>query len=52
MRQKMQAPASIEESSFNKMTYQELKDLAKDRGIKGYNKMKKNELISALEGDE
>ncbi len=39
----------IEELSFQDMTLTELKELAKEKGIKGYSKMNKEELIKALE---
>jgi len=37
-----------EQKSFEDMTYNELKAVAKEVGIEGYNKMKKEELIEAL----
>ena len=40
--------ADKEVSNIKTLTLTELKDLAKDRGIKGYSKMKKNELIEVL----
>lgn len=39
----------IKELSYDDMTLTELKDLAKDKGIKGYSKMNKEDLIKELE---
>ena len=37
------------ETSFEKMSLTKLKELAKERGVKGYSKMNKAELIKELE---
>lgn len=42
------APAKKEETSLEDLTLAELKDKAKEAGIKGYSKMKKNEIIEEL----
>ena len=36
------------ENDYSKMTLTELKDLAKEQGIKGYSTMKKDELLANL----
>lgn len=38
----------VKEESYDKMTLTELKEAAKEQGIKGYSKMKKDELVEAL----
>lgn len=39
------------EELLNNLTVPELKEIAKEKGIKGYSNMKKEELISALAGE-
>lgn len=41
-----------EDKNINDLTVKELKEIAKEKGIEGYNNMKKEDLIAALEGDE
>ena len=41
--------SDFEELSLKDLTLQELKELAKEKGIKGYTKMKKEELLEELE---
>ena len=41
-----------ERRSLSDLSYEELKSLAKDRGIDDYNKMKKAELLDALKDSE
>lgn len=40
--------AAIEEKPIEEMTVDELKELAKEKGIEGYSKLKKEELIDLL----
>ena len=42
-------PEENEETSYEKMSLTKLKELAKERGVKGYSKMNKAELIKELE---
>ena len=43
--------SDFEELSYNDMSLKELKELAKEKGIKGYTKMNKDELIDSLNKD-
>ena len=40
--------ADMYDKNIKKLTLNELKELAKERGVKGFSKMKKNELLEAL----
>ena len=39
-------------TDISQLSYDELKSLAKDRGVDGYHKMKKEELLDALKDSE
>lgn len=43
-------PPEEEETTYEKMSITRLKEIAKEKGIKGYSKMNKAELLKALEG--
>lgn len=47
-REAVKQEATNEAKTLEDMTYNELKILAKERGIEGYNKMKKQDLIETL----
>ncbi len=40
-----------EEIGFESLKVEELKTIAKEKGVEGYSKMKKEELIETLKGD-
>ena len=44
--------SDFEELSYNDLSLKELKELAKDKNIKGYTKMNKEELIKELEKED
>ena len=39
-------------TDISQLSYEELKSLAKDKGVDGYHKMKKEELVDALKDSE
>lgn len=43
-------PAEIEVINYNDLTVKELQDIARERDIKGYSTLNKEELIAVLEG--
>ena len=43
-------PAETEVVNYNDLTFKELQDIAKERNIKGYSTLNKEELIAVLEG--
>ena len=44
----MKEEDEFDENNYEKMSLSELKEFAKEKGIKGYSKMNKDELISSL----
>ena len=42
--------AEIEAINYSDLTVKELQDIARERGIKGYSTLSKEELIAVLEG--
>ena len=42
-------PEETDETSYEKMSVTKLKEIAKDKGIKGYSKMNKAELLKELD---
>lgn len=47
-REAIKQEATNETKALKDLTYNELKALAKEKGIQGYDKMKKQELLKAL----
>jgi hypothetical protein len=48
-REAVKQEATNETKALEALTYNELKALAKEKGIQGYHKMKKQELLKALQ---
>lgn len=48
-REAVKQEATNETKALEDLTYNELKALAKEKGIQGYHKMKKQELLKALQ---
>ena len=48
-REAIKQEAANETKALEDLTYNELKALAKEKGIQGYRKMKKQELLKALQ---
>ena len=48
--QRMRREQASKTTAWEDMTYNDLKAAAKGKGIQGYHKMKKTELIEALKG--
>lgn len=47
-----QSESSVDSVDYDEMKIEDLKKLAKDKGIEGYSKMRKEELVAALEATE
>ncbi|MGN0992607.1 MAG: ATP-dependent zinc metalloprotease FtsH [Bacilli bacterium] len=41
-----------DDNNYNEMSISELKDIAKDKGIKGYSKMNKEELVNSIKDED
>lgn len=49
---RLQAEEKKEEVNLDSLTVPELKDIAKDKGVSGYSKMNKDELLEVLSGEQ